>query len=672
MEKVNFDLTETLNNLATMVIVKAQEKENLEVLFNIDPQVPHFLVGDPLRLHQVLLNLCDNAIKFTEQGEIVLTTELVEKADEKVTLRFSVRDTGIGINKKQMDKLFQAFTQADTSMTRKYGGTGLGLVISKFLVNMMEGVIWVESEVGKGSMFSFTAVFGLSAQKEDKLLKSKKILQGMKVLVVDDDAISLDRLQGMLESFSFDVSLAKSSEEGLKKLESASKDNPYELLLSDWKTLGMQDFEASRRKKNFSAYSKIPTIIMVGNDSREDIMRQADQVGLESFLTKPFSQSDLFDMIIQTVNRYTSELIRPPALDDQMILRLNAIQGARILLVEDNEINQQLARELLEGVGLVVTIANNGQEAVSVVQEKKFDGVLMDVQMPVMDGYKATLEIRKHERFKDLPIVAITSHAMTGDKEKSLKAGMNDHITKPINPDQLFSTLLAWIKPGKRAIPDDILAKRRKKIAKRAERLPIEMTGIDVQTGLVRAGGNQSLYVDLLAKFHRDYADATSQIKSALDNGEHELAQRLVHTVKGVSGSIGALDLQNATSEMETAVRKVSASDLDNLLEQFETELNIVLDSISNAVGVASKQEEDRSKGPVADVAVLQRLLLKLRPYVLEREAKPCKEIVKEIDGYIWPDEYVQGLKDLSRYVEKYKFNEGQELLSQIMERLES
>jgi HPt (histidine-containing phosphotransfer) domain-containing protein len=199
----------------------------------------------------------------------------------------------------------------------------------------------------------------------------------------------------------------------------------------------------------------------------------------------------------------------------------------------------------------------------------------------------------------------------------------------------------------------------------------VKMTGIEVQTGLVRAGGNQSLYVDLLSKFHRDYSDATSQIKSAFDNGEHELAQRLVHTVKGVSGSIGALDLENAASELETAVRQESASDLEDQLDKFDTELNIVLDSIGNAVGVDFKQEEDRSKGPAADGAVLQRLLLKLKPYVLDREAKPCKEIVKEIAGYTWPDEYVQGLKDLSRYVEKYKFKEGQELLSQIIERLE-
>ena len=671
MEQVNFDLTETLNNLATMVIVKAQEKENLEVLFHVDPRVPNFLVGDPLRLQQVLVNLCDNAIKFTTKGEVVLTTEMIEESDEKVTLRFSIRDTGIGMSEEQIDKLFQAFTQADTSMTRKYGGTGLGLVICRVLVNMMDGEIRVESEVGKGSTFTFTAVFGLSEQPEDMLLESTRFLQGMKVLVVDDDGESLGILQGMLESFSFEVSLAASSEEGLGKLEKVSKDRPYDLVLIDWRTLNIGDSEPSRPIKHHSDLSKTPTIIMVSDHNREEIMRQADQIGLESFLIKPFNQSVLFDTIVQTVNRYTSELIRPPALGDQLILRLKVIRGARILLVEDNEINQQLARELLEGVGLVVTIANNGHEAVRVVQNTEFDAVLMDVQMPVMDGYQATLEIRKHERFRDLPIVAMTSHAMAGDREKSLEAGMNDHMTKPINPDQLFSTLLAWIKPGERTIPDDVLARRREKVAERDEWLPVEMPGIEVKTGLVRAGGNRTLYVDLLAKFRRDYADATSEIKSALDNGEHERAQRLVHTIKGVSGNIGALDLENAASELETALRQEAAGGLEDLLIQFDTALNIVLDSTSSAVGVDHEQEEAQSRRPVADVAVLQRLLLKLRPYVSDREAKPCKGIVKEIAGYNWPDEYVQGLNDLSRYVEKYKFKEAEELLSQIIKRLE-
>jgi polar amino acid transport system substrate-binding protein len=296
----------------------------------------------------------------------------------------------------------------------------------------------------------------------------------------------------------------------------------------------------------------------------------------------------------------------------------------------------------------------------------------MDVQMPVLDGYQATLEIRKQERFTDLPIVAITSHAMVGDKEKSLDAGMNDHITKPINPDQLFAKLLAWIKPGKRTIPDDILAKRRQKAAEKDEQLPLDMPGIEAETGLVRAGGNRALYVDLLAKFNRDFADATSQIQSALNGGEHELAQRLVHTVKGVSGSIGALDLENAASELDTAIRQEATSCLENLLSQFDTALNIVLDSIRKAVDVDFKKEEDRSKEDVDDVADLHRLLLRLKPYVLDREAKPCKEIMKEITGSNWPDGYVQELKDLSRNVEKYKFKEAQELLSQIIERLES
>jgi PAS domain S-box-containing protein len=671
MEQVNFDLTETLNNLATMVIVKAQEKENLEVLFRIDPRVPHLLVGDPLRLHQVLVNLCDNAIKFTEQGEVVLTTEMMEQSDEKITLRFSVRDTGIGMSEEQIDKLFQAFTQADTSMTRKYGGTGLGLVISKVLVNMMGGEIRVESEAGKGSTFTFTAGFGLSGGKEDKLLKPTQMLQGMRVLVVDDKDTSRDILKGMLESFNFEVSWAASSDKGLRKMENASKNLPYELVLMDWKTPGMRGFEASRRIKNHSDLSKIPTIFMVSAHGREGIMRQADQVGLESFLIKPFNPSVLFDTIIQTVSRYTSELIRPPALEDQMILRLKAIRGARILLVEDNEINQQLARELLEGADFVVTTANNGHEAVSVVRKKRFDAVLMDVQMPVMDGYQATRKIRRDEQFRELPIIAMTAHAMRGDREKSLEAGMNDHVTKPINPNQLFSTLLAWIKPGERAISDGVLARRKQKIEEKAVRPLKDMPGIEVKKALARAGGNRVLYIDLLAKFHRDYADATSRIKGAFDNNKAERVQHLVHTIKGVSGSIGAVDLERVASELEAAVNQEGAKGIESSIKQFDKALMIVLDSIGYVVEIDAEKEEKTPRGPVAESGVLLQLLLKLRPHVLDREAKPCKEIMKEIVGHTWPEEYVQGVTDLNRYIVKYKFREAQALISQITERLE-
>ncbi len=671
IEQVEFSLTETLDNVSNIIIVKTQGKEHLEVILNLDSRVPPFLLGDSLRLGQVLINLCDNAIKFTEQGEIVLSTELLEESDTQITLQFSVRDTGIGMSEEQLDKLFQPFSQADTSTTRKYGGTGLGLVISKRLVEMMGGKIWIKSKMEQGSSFFFTAVFGKSEKTDRKQIELPPDLRGLRALVVDDNATSRDVLKGMLESFSFDVTLAAGGEDGLKELENTAEDHPYELVLMDWKMPGMNGIETSRRIKNHPGLSKIPTIIMVTAYGREEIVRQADQVGLEGFLIKPFNPSTLFDTIMQTFNRDTLKLIRPPAPEDKMIRKLKSIQGAQILLVEDNVINQLVAREILEEAGFAVTIANDGGEAVSLVREKKFDAVLMDVQMPVMDGYQATRKIRRDPQFGELPIIAMTAHAMTGDKEKSLEAGMNYHITKPINPKELFSTLLIWIKPAERPVSDDIIARRKRKIAEKDVRPFKDMPGIEVKKGLALARGNRVLYKDLLTKFLRDYADTTSRIKDAVDNDDSERFRHLVHTIKGVSGSIGAVDLERAASDLETGSDQGDGSGIGNLMDGFNTALMIVLDSIGHVVESDSQKEEKTSKSPVAGAGVLLQLLLKLEPHVLDREAKPCKEIMKKIIGYSWPDAYVQEIADLNRYIAKYKFKSAQELISQIIDKLE-
>jgi signal transduction histidine kinase/DNA-binding response OmpR family regulator len=451
MESVDFQLEDTLDNISTLVGIKTQEK-GLELLFKTDPTVPTALVGDPLRLGQILINLSNNAVKFTDTGEIVVSTELVKKDGAQVTLEFSVQDTGIGMTEKQAAKLFQPFAQADSSTTRKYGGTGLGLTISKRLAEMMDGEIWVESEQGRGSTFSFTANFGLSE------------LRGMKVLVVDDNATSRDIFQEMLESFSFEVSVAASGQEGIAELESAGKDKPFELVIMDWKMPDMDGIEASQQIKDHKSLSKIPPIIMVTAYGREEVMQQAEKVGLEGFLLKPVNPSMLFDSIMQAFGEAVPETSRVAQRHEQEAEALKHIRGAHVLLVEDNEINQQVATEILEGAGLNVTLATNGQEAVNAVKENKYDAVLMDVQMPVMDGYTATRTIREWElkatepkdknqdsalspQSSDLPIIAMTAHAMAGDEDKSLQAGMNGHVTKPIDPDQLFATLQKWIKP---------------------------------------------------------------------------------------------------------------------------------------------------------------------------------------------------------------------------------
>ncbi len=396
MEKVDFNLEEVLDNLSTLVTVKAREKENLEVLFSLPPEVPRSLVGDPLRLGQVLTNLANNAVKFTDTGEIVVSTEVVSRDQDRVTLKFAVRDTGIGLTPEQIGRLFQAFSQADTSTTRKYGGTGLGLTISQRLVDLMGGEIWVESEPGRGSTFLFTAVFGLGTGKARKRLAPAQALRGMKVLVVDDNATSRQILQEMLASFGFEVAQAASGPEGLAELEKASPGPPYELVIMDWKMPGMDGLEASRLIKNHPRLGKIPAIIMVTNYGREEVMHQAGEVSLDGFLTKPVSPSVLFDAIMQVFGQEVAGRPEAPqGFADAEARARAALSGARLLLVEDNDINRQVAGEILGSVGISVSMAANGQEAVDAVAAGAFDAVLMDVQMPVMDGYEATRRLRQ-------------------------------------------------------------------------------------------------------------------------------------------------------------------------------------------------------------------------------------------------------------------------------------
>ena len=310
-------------------------------------------------------------------------------------MKFSVQDTGIGMTAEQAAKLFQPFAQADTSTTRKYGGTGLGLTISKRLAEMMGGEIWVESEQGRGSTFSFTANFGLGKEKAKKQYKPASELRGMKVLVVDDNATSRRHFQEMLESFTFEVTVAASGQRASQNLKAANEENLSSLVVIDWKMPGMDGIEASRRIKNHKGLNKIPAIVLVTAYGREEVMQQADQVGLEGFLLKPVNPSMLFDTIIQAFGEAVPEISRVVQRHEQEAEALEHIRGANVLLVEDNEINQQVAREILEGAGLNVALAADGQEGVNAVKENNYDVVLMDVQMPVMDGYTATREIRK-------------------------------------------------------------------------------------------------------------------------------------------------------------------------------------------------------------------------------------------------------------------------------------
>jgi PAS domain S-box-containing protein len=598
MESVDFQLEDTLDNISTLVGIKTQEKR-LELLFKTDPSVPTALIGDPLRLGQVLINLSNNAVKFTDAGEIIVSTELVKKDGAQATLKFSVQDTGVGMTAEQAAKLFQPFAQADSSTTRKYGGTGLGLTISKRLSEMMGGEIWVESEPGQGSTFSFTANFGLGKEKAKKRFKPSQDLRGMKVLVVDDNATSRVILQEMLESFSFEVSLAASGEEGITELEDANEDKPFELVIMDWKMPGMDGIEASKRIKDHEDLNKIPAIILVTAYGREEIMQQAEEVGLGGFLLKPVSASMLFDNIVQAFGEAVPETSRVVQRHEQEAETLEHIRGANVLLVEDNEINQQVAREILEGAGLNITLANNGLEAVNAVKESNYDAVLMDVQMPVMDGYTATREIRKDDRFKELPIIAMTAHAMAGDEDKSLQVGMNGHVTKPIDPDQLFSTLQEWIKPSEKRVQvqqPEVPVERLEadKMVPEEDELPQSLPGFDLPAGLERLRGNKSLYRKLLLDFGAKYTEVAGEIHKALDSTDLEQAHSLIHNLKGLAGNLAAIDLQEASVNLEKLVKGVGkktppAKKLKLKFSELENALDQALESVQS-LGVSAEE----------------------------------------------------------------------------------
>ena len=593
MEMVDFNLDDVLDNLANLVTVKAQEKEDLEVLFSTGQDVPRFLVGDPLRLGQVLLNLANNAVKFTDSGEIVVSTAKVNELDNRILLKFSVSDSGIGLTADQIARLFQAFTQADTSTTRKYGGTGLGLTISKRLVEMMGGEIWAESEAGNGSTFSFTAAFEMGREKAKKDATLPPNLHNLNVLVVDDNATSRQILQDMLESFSFNVVLTASGREGLAEIEKGYENKPFDLVIMDWKMPEMDGIETARRIMNHPDLDRLPAIILVTAYGREEIMRQSDQLGLDGFLIKPVSPSVLLDNIMHALGEKKTGPTQSSPFQDQEAEWREYFRGAHVLLAEDNEINQQVAREILENAGLKVSLADDGKQAIEAVKNETYDVVLMDIQMPILDGYEATKRIREWEQenrgqrtedrieppslqppTSNLPIIAMTAHAMTGDREKSLEAGMNDHVTKPIDPQQLFTTLQQWIRPAKdrdessNAQNDILAASRDDRTARITEpvpgntagstagdKFPQTMPGFDLSAGRQRLQGNERLYKKLLLDFAANYATAPAEIQAALDNRDMDQAHHLIHSLKGVSANLAATDLQAAAVKMENLVK---------------------------------------------------------------------------------------------------------------------
>ena len=676
IESIAFDLNDVLINLSNLVTLKAQEKE-LEFVFAMNPDVPTKLMGDPLRLGQILLNLTNNSVKFTDNGEIVVQIEVITDTIEGVELKFSIRDTGIGLTKEQSAKLFQSFQQADMSTTRKYGGTGLGLTISKQLVELMGGTINAKSADGQGSTFYFTAKFGKQTDKKNECKIIPDRLKNLPVLIIDDNNTFREAFKKHLISFSFVVDTASSGEQGIKMIQEAVNINkkPYQVVFMDWQMPVMDGIKTSQHILNDPTISVKPKIVMVTGHGCDDIVKKAEKDGLHGFMFKPVTESMIYDIISDVFgNEIKEKRSFRIKQSDKYPDGFNMIRGANILLVEDNEINQQVAMELLQEEGFYVDIAENGRIAFEKITNSKssdnYDIILLDLQMPVMGGIKCSVAIRKwedKENQKSIPIVAMTADAMSGVKDRVLAAGMNDYVTKPIEPDKLFKSLVQWIAPENRKLPQDYIQKHALEESKEISLPFTELPGIDIIAGLNKMRHNTTLYMNIITKFFNNNQNTIKDIKLAVEKKDNELATRLAHTVKGIAGTIGAKSLQLAAGNVEVAFVKENMISLPDLLNCFENELNAILNTLKPYIIIPETSDNLDSSLPTGNSKQLLELLLKLAPYLEKGKPKQSKEVIKEISCMAWSDEFAKGIQDIVKQVKRYQFDEAQNCLNEMV-----
>ncbi|MDD5611904.1 MAG: response regulator, partial [Gallionella sp.] len=573
LESIPMSLDDVLSKVSSLFSTRMLDK-GLDMAVGVMPDVPDRLIGDPLRLGQVLTNLMSNAMKFTERGGISLTVESLGCEQDKVTLKYSVRDTGIGMTAEQMAKLFTAFNQADNTTTRKYGGTGLGLAISQELIAMMGGCITVESEIGVGSCFSFTITLDIQKSDDSKsqdghnqYFDPARInpIEGRTLMVVDDNVVIRTLFQRAIESFGGRTVAAGSAEDALKRL--ADQPQPVDAILLDLNLPGMNGISAARKIREMPQYHDVPLMMVTANDE-ESVSQHSGDLIFQAFLSKPVNRSMLHNALVNVLHGKNDAAISAKQPAANPAAPVADLSGKRILLVDDNEFNRQVGKELIELTHARVDTAENGAQAVDAVSATPYDLVLMDLQMPVMDGHTAARIIRAEHPL--LPVIALTAHALSEEREQCVASGMNDIVTKPIRPETLYAALLKWLLSGDATQTDnrgaDMPAPPAQTIAEpdtmpaTLETLPAPAgdaadsmpdNTLDIAAGLATVSGDEKFYLRMLGMFQKSPAINLDELESLLNSGKFEVAQRQAHSLKGMAASIGALAVRQAAADME-------------------------------------------------------------------------------------------------------------------------
>ncbi|OEU69887.1 MAG: hypothetical protein BA863_06840 [Desulfovibrio sp. S3730MH75] len=645
LEHADFQLDAVLNKLCNVVAVKAGQK-GLDFVLFVDPDVPHRIIGDPLRLEQILINLTNNAIKFTKSGEVALLISCVKKDENNIRLRFVVRDSGIGLSEEEIIDLFQSFTQADASTTRRFGGTGLGLAITKSLVELMSGSIFVDSEPGKGSQFEFDANFEVVESQPDMSLPPSAF--GMNVLVIEENVISRNFLETSLKGLSLAVSTEATAEGGLAFLgASLAASKPINLIMVSLSLPDIDGITVSSQIRAISEFADVPIVLMVSAEISEKIRNQALVIGVINFISKPVTRESLYQSVKKEFSlNVDSQDISGSSQDETSFPELKE-RGVRVLLVDDNYLNQQVAYHMLEKFGLNVVVVDNGRKALEALWADPYDIVFMDIQMPEMDGLTATRIIRSDEQYRDLPIIAMTAHAMQGDREKSLAAGMDDHITKPISPVVILNALNKYVKSTAFSYVPISSEAGQDGIA-----IP-EVAGIDTVKGLSNVGGNKKGYLRILRGFKNDYADFAGEIISLIAKKEFEKASVRLHALKGVSGNIGAAHLYDSCRLFERALHRLDEKRINAHLSEFVSEIGTVIDGLDVLAGA----EIVESSGFTNDVEKSFELINELYTLLEEGDADSY-DALEELMKYIAPDTFESDLQELANHIDNFDFDE--------------